>query len=296
MFSQMLNVIAPILIISLIGYGFGRSKFNLHVETLGTTVILVAMPSLIFTTLTSFHVEPSVLLEASLAALIGVGVSTILALVVLKLTGLSARTFLPSIMFPNAGNMGLPLALLAFGEEGLRLAVAYFVVVALLQHSVGMSIAAGTYKIRALLRQPLIYSVICVIVVAAFDIQVPQFILSTTEILGGMMIPAMLILLGNSLAVLKISDLGPALIVAVARLVIGVIAALIAIWILGLTGVAAGTVFFMTTMPTAVVNYIYAQRFRPDSEKVAGAVLMSTLLSFACLPALLWAAVAISNL
>jgi malate permease and related proteins len=35
------------------------------------------------------------------------------------LAGLRLRTFLPSLTFPNNGNLGLPLAAYAFGEQGL---------------------------------------------------------------------------------------------------------------------------------------------------------------------------------
>jgi len=41
-------------------------------------------------------------------------------------------------------------------------------------------------------------------------------------------------------------------------------------------------------MPVAVFNYLLAIRYRRSPEEVAGAVLVSTILSFLSLPALLW--------
>lgn len=290
-----LNVLGPIVLIALIGYFFGRSKIDLHTETLSTLVILVAVPAIMFSSLTSLDVSITSILEVASAALICVFFSLLMSLVVIKLSGLSMRTFVPSLVFPNSGNMGLPLVLLAFGEEGLQLAVSYFVIIAILQHSLGMSISSGGFKPQAFFKQPLIYAVICVFVVVIGELQVPEVIMTTTKMLGGLMIPAMLILLGNSLAKLKVSDLKPAIIIAISRLAIGLTTALFAIWVLGLTGAAAGAVFLLSTMPTAVVNYVYAQRFRPDSEKIAGAVVVSTLLTFACLPFLISAAVWVSE-
>ena len=104
------------------------------------------------------------------------------------------------------------------------------------------------------------------------------------------MIPVMLILLGTSLATLKVADLKPAAIIAFGRLGSGIISALIVIQLLSLTGVAAGSVFLLATMPSAIITHVLAQRFRPNPEQVAGAVIVSTLLTFACLPVLLWAA------
>ena len=287
---EMLNVLGPVVLITLIGFLMGRSKIDLHAGTLSTTVILVATPALIFSTLTSIGVTIEMLLNMAASAFLSVTIAAVLGLIVVKASGFSLRTYLPSLMFPNSGNMGLPLVLLAFGEEGLRLGVSYFFVIALLQHSVGFSIASGSYRIVYLLKQPLIYAVAGVVLVVSTGIEVPEVILTTTEILGGMMIPAMLIMLGNSLAGLSIADFRPAIIIACARLVIGVLSALIIIRLLSLEGPVAGTVFVMATMPTAIVTYVFAQRYRPDPGKIAGAVVASTMLTFLCLPVLLWGA------
>lgn len=285
--SQIFDTVIPIFIITFVGYLFGRSKFEIHVTTLGTVVIMTALPALIFSSLTTMDLSIERLNEVFLAAIVCMVVSAILSFGVVKLFGLSVRTFLPSLMFPNSGNLGLPLAYLAFGDLGLTLAIAYFVVVAFLQHTVGMTIASGKYNLGSLGRQPLIYSIVGVLIVLGFDLTVPTFIISTTEMLGGMMIPGMLILLGNSLASLRISDAGPAIIVAVSRLLIGVTAALAVVWVLDLSGPLAGVVFLLSSMPTAIVPYIYAQRYRPDPEKIAGAIVVSTLLTFALFPALI---------
>ena len=39
------------------------------------------------------------------------------------------RIYLPALIFPNSGNMGMPLCLFAFGDKGLGLAVVFFAVV-----------------------------------------------------------------------------------------------------------------------------------------------------------------------
>ena len=289
----MINVLAPIFAITLIGFVLGRSKIELHAGTLSTTVLLVATPALIFSSLTSYGVTPAMLLEMAAAAILCLSASAVLSMLIIKMFGLSMRTFLPSLMLPNSGNMGLPLVMLAFGDEGLKLGVSYFFVVALVQHSVVFSIASGSYTMNHLLKQPLIYAVAAVILVSTTGIIVPEVVLTTTEILGGMMVPAMLILLGSSLAGLTISDLKPAIVVAVSRLVIGVLSALAVIWVLGLEGQVAGVVFLLSTMPTAIITYVFAERYRPNPGQIASSVVASTLLTFGCLPVLLWVAVKI---
>lgn len=292
---SLVNILGPITIITLIGYLLGRSPSGLHTRTLGTIVLLVATPSLIFHTLVSMHVGLDTLGSMAVAALLAMTASGVMGLAALAVTGGSKRTYLPSLIFPNSGNMGLALVLLTFGDEGMRLGISYFFVVSICQHSVGFSIAAGTVNLRHLVRQPLLYAVVLVLLVTIFDLAVPDVIMTTTEMLGAMMIPAMLILLGASLATLHVAELKPAMGVAIARLVFGVASALLAIWLLDLQGIAAGTVFLLATMPTAIVNVIYADRYGPNGSTVSGAVVVSTLLTFLCLPALIWVAIWISG-
>lgn len=292
---QLIEILAPITIIVGIGFLLGRSNIGFETRSFSTVIILVATPSLIFHTLTSLHVDPDTLQVMSGAALACLATAGVMALVALRLAGSSVRSFLPPLMLPNSGNLGLPLVLLAFGPEGFQLGVAYFFVVSLVQHTVGLSVYAGSIKVGAMLRQPLIYAVAAVLLVTWTGVQVPTVILTTTEMLGGMMIPSMLVLLGASLATLQVSDLRPALFIAVARLGIGITSALIVIWILGFEGIVAGTVFLLAVMPTAVVNYVYAERYAQAPRRVAGSIVVSTLLTFVCLPALIWAALAIAG-
>ena len=289
MYYQILNVIGPIFIITIIGYILERSSNNIDAKTISSIVLLIATPSLVFSTLTSLQIDAATLLKMALSAMLCVAVASVAGLAVLRALGMSYRTFLPCLIMPNSGNIGLPLVLLTFGEEGLALGISYFFVIALLQYTVGAAIASGEYRLRDLARQPLIYSVILVAVVLLTKIKVPVIIATTTDLLGGMMIPAMLILLGTSLARLSVSDLRQAIIIAVARLGIGIPTGLVVIGLISLSGIEAGTVFLMASMPTAIVIYVFAERYRPDAQQVAGAVVVSTTLTFAVLPAIIWA-------
>ncbi len=291
---QMIEILATISIIVLIGFFMGRSSVGVETRSLSSIIILVATPSLIFHSLTSLHVQRDTLQIMSGAALACLAIAGILGFIVLRCAGSPVRSFLPPLMLPNSGNLGLPLVLLAFGPEGFQLGVAYFFVVSLVQHSVGMSMYAGSVKVGVMLRQPLLYAVVAVMVVTWTGLQVPTVIATTTEMLGGMMIPSMLVLLGASLATLQIADLRPALFIAVARLGIGVVSAIVVIWVMEFEGVMAGTVFLLASMPTAIVNYVYAERYQLNPRQVAGSIVVSTILTFICLPALLWVALAIA--
>lgn len=284
--GKLAGILGPIVIITSIGYLLGRLLPEMQWRALSTVVILVATPALVFHTLTSLHVDPRTIGDMAVAAFLCLALAGAMGLAAVRATGAPLRSTLPGLMLPNSGNMGLPLVVLAFGDEGMRLGISYFFVVALVQHSVGLSIAAGSFRLFHLARQPLVYAVLLVLLVTLLDLPVPDLILTTTDMLGSMMIPAMLILLGSSLASLQVADLKPALAVAFGRLLIGLVSAALAISLLGLRGPPAGAVFLLATMPSAIVTYLFAERYQQNARQVAGSVVVSTLLTFCCLPAL----------
>ena len=57
---------------------------------------------------------------------------------------------------------------------------------------------------------------------------------------------------------------------------------------LGLSGVARGVIILQASMPSAVINYMMAERYARSPEDVAGVVSVATLLSLGVLPAVLW--------
>lgn len=96
----------------------------------------------------------------------------------------------------------------------------------------------------------------------------------------------MLLMLGTALARLHLVDLHQNIVIALARLGFGLATGLLVIWAFGLTGTIAGVVFLQAAMPVAVFNFIFAERYGRNPEKVAAVILLSTLISFATLPLL----------
>ncbi len=64
--------------------------------------------------------------------------------------------------------------------------------------------------------------------------------------------------------------------------------ALLVATLLGLSGTEKGVVLLQASMPVAVFNYVFAERYQRAPEAVAGMVVMSTLISFITIPAMLW--------
>ncbi len=295
MIEGTLAVVAPLFLMAGVGYLLNRTSLKLDTESIGRLVLWIGTPSLVFSSLTSpkfSAVALTTTVQAAIAVVLLAAVFSALSLIVLRQP---VRTFLPSLTVPNSGNMGLPVLLLAFGEEGLAVGVAYFFVIAIIQHTISPMIVIGEMNIRRVFKEPLIYSVMAVIFFRVTGFTPHPILIDTTRILGGMMIPLMVILLGYSLATLKVSDMILSVKLAVARLLIGMASGSAIIWAFGLEGVVAGSVFLMASMPSAIIIYIFALRYDKAPRRIAGLIVVSTVMTFLALPFLLWIARDISE-
>lgn len=295
MIAQILTIIAPVFCIVALGYFWARWRQAFDSETLTNLVVKVATPCLVFTNLTQLSLGLNAIAEMAFAAVVSVALSAVIGFIVLKVSGLPQHTYLASLMHPNTGNIGLPLALMAFGDEGLALAIAYFIVISISQYTVGYGIAAGRMSLKRFFQQPLLYAVLISLVVINLNIQIPVWIAKTTEIMSGLVIPALLMVLGYSLAELKVTDIKLALYLSVVRLIIGLVVGISLITILSLEGTQAGLVFLLSVMPIAIFNFVFAKHFNRSPERVAGVIIVSTLMVFLLLPAFVWVAIQIAQ-
>jgi predicted permease len=193
-------------------------------------------------------------------------------------------TFLPSVVFANIGNMGLPLCYFAFGETGLALGLTVFLVVFTLQMSIGLMLVSGHVKVLELLKQPVLWATAAAVAMILGDWALPAWLANTTRLLGDITIPLMLITLGVSLASLRVEEWKHSLLFSLVRVAGGFCAGwLVAEWF-GLKGVERGVLILQSSMPVAVFNYLLALRYEREPGEVAGMVLLSTLLAFLSLP------------
>ena len=287
MLQQIFTIIAPVLVMAAIGFAWVRLRMPFDNNTITDLIINVGTPCLLFSTLLIRRPELSALGEIAgigLAVLVIVG---LLAAAVLKGARMELKTYWPAMVFPNAGNMGLPLCFLAFGNTGLSLAVAYFCAMTVSQFTVGQGVASGRVDPAALLRSPILWSIALSIGALSADVTPPAWVMTTTEAIGRMVIPLMLISLGTSLARLRIVTFARSFALSNLRLGLGFIVALGVVTILGLEGPVRGVVLIQSSMPTAVFSYLFALRYGGKHEEVGAMVVISTLASFLLLPLLM---------
>lgn len=288
MFTVIFSILAPVFICVAIGYGWSKSGKAFDTPLVTAIVTYFGTPCLVFYALATVALDLSILWDMGLAALIANLAFVLIGGAVLAAFRLPQRAFLQALSWPNIGNVGLPLCMLAFGDEGLALAIAFFTVYVVLQMTVGVAFVSGSFSPRALLRMPIIPATVCASIFLFSDTEVPAWLLNTTKLIGDLTIPLMLFTLGVSLASLKMASLKIALGLSTLRLGMGFGVGLGIVWVMGLSGPAAGVVILQCAMPAAVFCYLFAQLYDQRPDEVAGLVILSTFMGFATLPALLW--------
>jgi hypothetical protein len=288
------QIVLPVVLVGGLGYLMGRLRpIDLGAVTAFTVTALV--PGVVFDSLARAAVPRAVL--GRLALHVGLQLVAVAAL-----AGLAARIcgwrgptragLLLATLFPNAGNIGLPLALFAFGRSGLTLAAGWFALTAVATHTVGLYIAARARSdpraaVARLARLPILYAMAAGIAVNLAGITLPTPVARASELLAQGSIAVMLLLLGLQLAELRPrAEAAGALVATLVRLVLAPPVAWLAAWLVGLEGSALAIAVVQASTPTAVTAALWAMEFDARPGLVAAAVVTSTLGAIATLTVL----------
>ena len=286
---QLTNIVMPIFICIGIGALWARLKTPFDSELITSLVYNVGVPCLILATFQKVDLSAGALAQVALATLACYATFTVISLILIKSMRIDTPSYLPSLIFPLTGSMGMPVCYFAYGDEGLALAIVYFTFGAIGTFTVGVSIASGKFSFGKLARSPVVYAVAIAVAMRLTDTGLPQWIFNSVDLLGGMVIPAQLVALGVSLLQLKSASFGLSAFLGVFRLAMGVAVGFGIAHLFGLEGAARAIVILQSAMPVAVSSYLFAQQYKRRPEEVAGMVVVSTMVSFVTLPLLLLA-------
>jgi predicted permease len=290
MLNELFAILAPILITTGMGYVWGKSGAEFPTDFISRIVMNVGTPCLVIGVMSKVEVKPAVMGDVALATALVMAAMGFIGWLWLRAIKLPVATYLPPLIFPNNGNMGLPLCLFAFGPTGLALALGSFMVMMVATFTFGLFLVAGggwRERLLSIAKQPVIYAMAIAVVLLVTQTTLPRWLGNTVDLLGGIAIPLMTIALGVSLATLKIQFLTRSIAFSLARVFGGLLLGYTVCEIMGLTGVSRAVVLLQSAMPIAVFNYLLALRYNRQPEEVAAMVLVSTLIAFAGLPFLL---------
>ena len=287
MLAELTAIVAPVFLLAGVGYAWSRLEFPFERDFVTRVVMNVSAPCLIVDTLAGLALPISQFLVMLAAAGALFTINGIAGALALKAIGMPLRSFLPALTFGNNGNLGLPLALFAFGEAGLALAMAVFVFSAIAQFTLAPSFQSHAPALKTLVTTPVTYGAAVGLALLASDVALPVGLARGISMLGSIAIPLMLLALGYSLGGFRIAGAGRALILGTLRLLLGLAAAFAAAELLELEGLSRQVLLLQGAMPAAVFNYLLAARYDRHPEDVAGIVLVSTCLALVTTPVLL---------
>ena len=281
------QIVAPVFILAAIGFTWVKIGWSYEIEFVTRLAMTLSVPALIFVALMKANISADTLSNLFLSSLIAYLFLALIFWITGKIFKLNMATYLAPLIFGNTGNLGLPLAMFAFGEVGLGYAVVVFAVMAIGSFSIGVWMVSGGGSINKVFKEPMVWATL---LGALFLIQgwhTPKWATNTLELLGQMAIPLMLITLGVALARLKINLISRAIILSILKLCVSVGVA----WIIGiyfeLNDIAFAVLVMQIATPVAVTSYLLAQKYGADANEVAGLVIASTALSVFALPVLL---------
>jgi malate permease and related proteins len=282
-----LEIVAPVFLLAGIGFAWVKLGFEYRIQFVTQLAMTLSVPCLIFVSLMNTQIDPAALTALSLATVVAYGGVTLVAAAIVWGMGLNRRTYLAPLIFGNTGNLGLPLALFAFGDAGLSYAVVVFAVMAIWSFTFGIWLVAGAGSFGKVVREPLVWGTLLGALFLVQGWQTPKFMTNTLTLLGQMAIPMMLITLGVAVARLTPGGVGRAVVLSAIKLVICVAIAWAAGVYFELDRTALGVLVLQVATPVAVTSYLLAEKYGADAQSVAGLVVVSTLMSVAALPILL---------
>jgi predicted permease len=287
MLLRILGIVFPIFAIVAAGWLYARYRHTRGGIDMGFANQLnmeVFVPALVFAALTAKSFDLGAYDRLAVGALALLLASGLLAWGLARLLGEQPKTFAPPLMFVNAGNMGLPLLVLAFGDAALPAAVVLFFVENTLHYTLGTWLLDHRARLWNLWRVPVTFAALAAFTVNLAGIEIWPPLYTAIKLTGDVAVPLLLFSLGVRLAVSKFSDLRIGLIAAVARPALGMALAWALALVLGLDGRDAAMLLVFGALPPAVLNYVFAERYQQEPAKVASIVMLGNLAALASMP------------
>ena len=282
-FWRILEVVFPLVAVVSVGVWAGR-RHQPEMEVANRLNMEYFVPALVLGVLVGGDFNISQFSGLALGTFLLIAATGIVGLCVARLSGILPKTLVPPMMFNNCGNLGLPLAVLAFGKEAIHAAVVMFLVSNLMHFSFGAWLLNHHARLRDLWKVPVIFATVLGLALNLASVPVWPPLLTATHLLGDIAVPLMMFALGVRLANMKWADSHSGILIAVLRPVTGVALAYLVGWGLDLPGSQRVQLILFGALPPAVLNYIFAERYHQEPEKVASMVMTGNIAALVCIP------------
>jgi predicted permease len=280
---RLLAILFPIFAIVAAGFFYGR-KHRPEMAVANRLNMDVFVPALVFAAMAGKSFDLAAYASLALGGFLVLALCGLLAWPFARLSGVPAKTLVPPMIFNNSGNIGLPLAVLAWGEEALAAAVILFMVENTLHFSLGAKLLNPQTRILMLWRIPVVFAALAGLAVAILKIPVWAPLVIAIKMLGDVSVPLLLFSLGVRMTDVSFGEWKLSLGSAILRPLAGMAVAYGIALLLGLHGRDAAMLLVFGALPPAVLNFLFAERYQQEPQRVASIVLIGNLAALLFLP------------
>lgn len=289
-----INVMLPVFLAIGLAILFGKF-IKVDARTISHLVIYIFGPCLILNSLASEQMESSAMLGIFAMSLVStlllVGIGWLIAKA-LKVEHPMRATIMLAMSLGNTGSVGLPLAEFAFGAQGMQYAAVFYVTTTVFANILGVLLpSAGQVSLKEaigrILKVPMIYAAVIGVALNLLGIQLPTFLERTTDLLGYAAVACGIAFMGVRLANMKLhGKMKPIIITSIARVAVTPFVGLLTALILNADTLVRDVSILQISVPTALFTAMFSEEFGGDSEAASGIILLSSLLSFISLSAI----------
>ncbi|PYF84761.1 MULTISPECIES: AEC family transporter [Marinomonas] len=291
MLSALASSLTPILLLICLGFFLGKKTNYLESPSLGALVSNLGLPALLLYSVLSMQMQVFSMLKIISATVSVLVLAGVVSFIFLKSLKLPTQFYLPPLVNPNTGNLGIPIAYALFGNEGMAIAVVISSVVQISHFTLGVGFMSGSYSVKQLLKNGPVIALVVGALFLSFNLSLPAPLMNTLNMLSHITLPIMLMLLGKSLSNLSIQD-GKKIYRAAAlsffRPFVGGLSAILVISVFPLTHLESSVLVVLSMMPVAVISYMLATKFKGPTDEIALMILISLPLSLCSAAAVWW--------
>jgi len=282
LFQIILEKILPLYILIFSGYIFGKKK-KYDLSYVSDIVFYLLAPILVFISVYKLNLNSNLILKLFFANTFYVLSSlTILSLIFYKIDKSNYKAISLSLTFSNVAYLGLPLIFFLYGDKGLEIAVINFLVISFLHFSLGIYYLSGNFK--ELISIPFLYTFILAIIFKKLKISLSSSLINFMELTGKSSLPLMLISLGTRLASISFEDVFKGIIYASLKFIVNFSLLILSAKIFSLKGLEFYVFVLQNILPSAILNYVFCEKYNKNPNIVSSIILFSTLLSLIYLP------------
>ena len=284
------QIVAPILVLLIVGVML-QKKFRFNLKAMSQLITYCFMPVAVFLNIYETTIEMSVLGQVAIFITLFIGCQMLISHFIAKMLGLNrmeSAVFKNSVVLINSGNYGIPVAQMVFSTQPIGVAIQVILVIFqnMTTYTYGLYNLISTTKsgleiIKDFTKMPIVHGLILGIILNVLNFEIPQTFRIPLDHISDGFIAVALITLGAQLSQIELKTMinKTIIISCFTRLVVGPATALLIIYLLGLDGVVAQSLFIASAFPTSRNSSSLALEYDVESNTAAQTVLFSTIVS-----------------